>query len=76
MAPHTIIPAVGAVCRCKATAGLRRSPHTNAIVITAEIESRFVTKDDLVEFHRSPVSSCVAQLQTEASMSGRRGQHT
>ncbi|GFX72475.1 e3 ubiquitin-protein ligase RNF13 [Trichonephila clavipes] len=27
MAPHTIIPAVGAVCRCKAKAGLRRSPR-------------------------------------------------
>ncbi|GFU70267.1 uncharacterized protein TNCV_904091 [Trichonephila clavipes] len=25
MAPHTIMPAVGAVCRCKAKAGLRRS---------------------------------------------------
>ncbi|GFT21777.1 hypothetical protein TNCV_2970181 [Trichonephila clavipes] len=27
MAPHTIIPAVGVVCRCKAKAGLRRSPR-------------------------------------------------
>ncbi|GFV38366.1 uncharacterized protein TNCV_4949591 [Trichonephila clavipes] len=27
MAPHTITPAVGAVCRCKAKAGLRRSPR-------------------------------------------------
>ncbi|GFX99992.1 uncharacterized protein TNCV_260281 [Trichonephila clavipes] len=27
MAPHTIAPAVGAVCRCKAKAGLRRSPR-------------------------------------------------
>ncbi|GFU08937.1 uncharacterized protein TNCV_1318151 [Trichonephila clavipes] len=26
MAPHTITPAVGAVCRCKIKAGLRRSP--------------------------------------------------
>ncbi|GFT56074.1 hypothetical protein TNCV_76191 [Trichonephila clavipes] len=25
MAPHTITPAVGVVCRCKAKAGLRRS---------------------------------------------------
>ncbi|GFS71106.1 uncharacterized protein TNCV_5049091 [Trichonephila clavipes] len=25
--PHTITPAVGAVCRCKAKAGLRRSPR-------------------------------------------------
>ncbi|GFS90723.1 uncharacterized protein TNCV_3771461 [Trichonephila clavipes] len=27
MAPHIIKPVVGAVCRCKAKAGLRRSPH-------------------------------------------------
>ncbi|GFS69130.1 e3 ubiquitin-protein ligase RNF13 [Trichonephila clavipes] len=27
MEPHTITPAVGAVCRCKAKAGLRRSPR-------------------------------------------------
>ncbi|GFS73401.1 uncharacterized protein TNCV_1101351 [Trichonephila clavipes] len=27
MAPHTITPAVGAVCRCKAKAGLRQSPR-------------------------------------------------
>ncbi|GFV34606.1 uncharacterized protein TNCV_1449121 [Trichonephila clavipes] len=27
MAPHTITPAVGAVCRCKTKAGLRRSPR-------------------------------------------------
>ncbi|GFW51668.1 uncharacterized protein TNCV_1186001 [Trichonephila clavipes] len=27
MTPHTITPAVGAVCRCKAKAGLRRSPR-------------------------------------------------
>ncbi|GFV74299.1 uncharacterized protein TNCV_5127421 [Trichonephila clavipes] len=27
MAPHTITPAVGAVCRCKAKAGLRCSPR-------------------------------------------------
>ncbi|GFU36330.1 uncharacterized protein TNCV_559621 [Trichonephila clavipes] len=26
MEPHTITPALGAVCRCKAKAGLRRSP--------------------------------------------------
>ncbi|GFX75793.1 uncharacterized protein TNCV_2237651 [Trichonephila clavipes] len=26
MTPHTITPAVGAVCRCKAKEGLRRSP--------------------------------------------------
>ncbi|GFX38768.1 uncharacterized protein TNCV_4748381 [Trichonephila clavipes] len=27
MTPHTITPAVGAVCRCKAKAGLRRQPR-------------------------------------------------
>ncbi|GFT66257.1 uncharacterized protein TNCV_650831 [Trichonephila clavipes] len=27
MAPYTITPAVGVVCRCKAKAGLRRSPR-------------------------------------------------
>ncbi|GFW61460.1 uncharacterized protein TNCV_347081 [Trichonephila clavipes] len=74
---HIITPAVGAVCCCKANAGLRRSltgsPHKNMIVITAEIDSGFVAKDDLVPFRCSPVSSCVAPLQTEASMSGRQG---
>ncbi|GFW67598.1 uncharacterized protein TNCV_3392691 [Trichonephila clavipes] len=61
MAPHVITPAVGAVCRCKAKAGLRRSPrglHTRTrFVITAEIESGFVAKDHLVPFHCSPVHS-------------------
>ncbi|GFV90015.1 uncharacterized protein TNCV_4643551 [Trichonephila clavipes] len=28
MTPHAIIAAVGAVCRCKAKAGLRRSPRS------------------------------------------------
>ncbi|GFX12007.1 uncharacterized protein TNCV_2997911 [Trichonephila clavipes] len=79
MAPHSITPPVGAACRCKAKAGLRRSPrglHTNTIVITAEIESGFVVKDDMVPLRCSPVSSCVAPLQTEASMGGCQGQHT
>ncbi|GFW23709.1 uncharacterized protein TNCV_2032521 [Trichonephila clavipes] len=48
-------------------------PLTNTIFITAEIESGFVAKDDLVPFRCSPVSSCKAQLQTEASMGGRQG---
>ncbi|GFS78109.1 uncharacterized protein TNCV_4548951 [Trichonephila clavipes] len=78
MVPRTITPAVGAVCRCKAklvtfTTG---SPHTNTIVITAEIESGFFAKDELVPFRCSPVSSCTASLQTEESMGGRQGQHT
>ncbi|GFX70128.1 hypothetical protein TNCV_4615661 [Trichonephila clavipes] len=52
------------------------SPHTSTIVITAEIESGFVAKDDLVPFRCSSVSSCAAPLHMEASMSGRQGQHT
>ncbi|GFW69278.1 uncharacterized protein TNCV_486271 [Trichonephila clavipes] len=28
MAPHTITPAAGVVCRCKAKAGLKRLPRT------------------------------------------------
>ncbi|GFV97928.1 e3 ubiquitin-protein ligase RNF13 [Trichonephila clavipes] len=79
MAPHTITPAVGAVCRCKVDrieAFTTGSPHTNTIVITVEIESGFVAKDDLVPFKYSPVSSCAAPLQTEASMGSRQGQHT
>ncbi|GFV50824.1 hypothetical protein TNCV_4237791 [Trichonephila clavipes] len=46
-------------------------PHTNTIAITAEIESGFVAKDDLVPFHCSTVSSWVAPLQTDASIGGR-----
>ncbi|PRD25543.1 UNVERIFIED_CONTAM: hypothetical protein NCL1_40611 [Trichonephila clavipes] len=72
MAPHTITPAVGVVCHCKAKAGLRHSPqglpYTNTIVITAKIESGFVTKDYLVPFRCSPVSLCTAPLQMEVSM--------
>ncbi|GFY01226.1 uncharacterized protein TNCV_5076931 [Trichonephila clavipes] len=48
----------------------------NTIVITAKIDSEFVAKDDLVPFRCSPVSSCVAPLQTGASMGRRQGQHT
>ncbi|GFV87766.1 hypothetical protein TNCV_780481 [Trichonephila clavipes] len=47
------------------------SPHTNTSVITAEIESGFFVKNDLVSFLCSQISSCVAPLQAEASM-GRR----
>ncbi|GFU92416.1 putative transposable element [Trichonephila clavipes] len=50
-----------------------RSPHTNTIVITAEIESRFVTKFDLVPYLCTSVSSCAAPLRTEASMGGCNG---
>ncbi|GFU80772.1 hypothetical protein TNCV_514991 [Trichonephila clavipes] len=45
----------------------------NTIVITTEIESGFVAKDDLIPFRCSPVSSCTAPLQTEASMAKRLG---
>ncbi|GFU01209.1 uncharacterized protein TNCV_4927941 [Trichonephila clavipes] len=41
------------------------------IVITAEIESGFVAKDDLVPFRCSTVSSCAAPPQTEASIARR-----
>ncbi|GFT86541.1 hypothetical protein TNCV_1053931 [Trichonephila clavipes] len=49
------------------------SPHTNTIVITAEIESEFVAKDDQAPFRCSPVSSCLAPIQTLASICGRHG---
>ncbi|GFT67211.1 uncharacterized protein TNCV_783601 [Trichonephila clavipes] len=64
---HTITPAVGAFCHCKADrfeAFTMGSPHTNTIVITAEIESGFVDKEDLVPFRCSSVSLCAAPLQT------------
>ncbi|GFU97876.1 uncharacterized protein TNCV_1103841 [Trichonephila clavipes] len=35
------------------------SPHTNTIVISPEIESGFVVKDNLDPFHCSPASSSV-----------------
>ncbi|GFV38691.1 hypothetical protein TNCV_4420591 [Trichonephila clavipes] len=54
----------------------RRSPQTNTIVMTAEIESRFVRKEDLVPFRCTLVSSYATSLQTEASMGGLKGQHT
>ncbi|GFY12854.1 hypothetical protein TNCV_3074141 [Trichonephila clavipes] len=57
MTPHTITPAVEAVFRCKAKAGLRRSPRgLRTLILPAEIESAFVAKDDLVPFRRSPVA--------------------
>ncbi|GFY08806.1 hypothetical protein TNCV_4659991 [Trichonephila clavipes] len=81
MASYTITPAVGVVCRCKAKAGLRRSPrglHTRArlsSLLRLNLDL-CVAKDDLVPFRSRPVSSCAAPLQTEASMGGRQGQHT
>ncbi|GFV82029.1 hypothetical protein TNCV_3152271 [Trichonephila clavipes] len=55
------------------TTGFR---YTETIVITAEIESGYVAKDDQVPFRCSQASSCTAPLQTEAPMVGRLGQHT
>ncbi|GFY18846.1 hypothetical protein TNCV_3875341 [Trichonephila clavipes] len=52
------------------------SPHTNTIVITAEIQSGLVSKDDLITFRCSPVSSSMEPLKTEASVGGLQGQHT
>ncbi|GFT89838.1 uncharacterized protein TNCV_1665801 [Trichonephila clavipes] len=52
------------------------SPHTNTIVITAQIESGFVAKDDQVPFRCSPVSSCVLPLQMVESMGGHQGEST
>ncbi|GFU64099.1 uncharacterized protein TNCV_4392731 [Trichonephila clavipes] len=48
-------------------------PHTNTIFITAQIEYGFIAKDNLVPFRCSPVSSCVAPLQTEKSIGGLKG---
>ncbi|GFU43836.1 hypothetical protein TNCV_652271 [Trichonephila clavipes] len=77
MAHHAITPAVEAVCRCKANAGLMRSPRgLHTIVITTEIESGSVAKVELVPFHGSLVSSCSAPLQMEMWMGGRQGKHT
>ncbi|GFW58992.1 hypothetical protein TNCV_2830981 [Trichonephila clavipes] len=33
MIPHTTTPAVGTVCRCKANAGLRRSPRGSSYLV-------------------------------------------
>ncbi|GFW91203.1 uncharacterized protein TNCV_3301791 [Trichonephila clavipes] len=74
MTSHTITPAVGAVCRCKAKAGLRCSPRRlltrTRIVITAEIKSGFVAKDDLVSFLGNQVSSCVADSKRRCRWAG------
>ncbi|GFV50895.1 HTH_Tnp_Tc3_2 domain-containing protein [Trichonephila clavipes] len=79
MIPHTITLAVGAVISYKANEGLWCSPrgiHTQTIVNTAEIESGFVAKHDLVPLRCSPVCSCAAPLQTVVTMGGCQGQHT
>ncbi|GFT25236.1 hypothetical protein TNCV_181081 [Trichonephila clavipes] len=80
MTPHTITPNKGSGVSLQSKGRIEAfttgSSHTNTIVITAEIESGFVAKDDLVPFRCSPVSSCAAPLQTEASIGGGQGQHT
>ncbi|GFX07484.1 hypothetical protein TNCV_5091991 [Trichonephila clavipes] len=72
MTPHTITPAGGAVCRCKAKAGLRRSPRG----LHSRTRLSSLVRLNLDSIHCSSVSSCVAPLQTEASMGGRQEQHT
>ncbi|GFV41530.1 hypothetical protein TNCV_3626821 [Trichonephila clavipes] len=75
MAPHTLTPVVRVLCRCKAKAGLRRSPRGLPMRTSLSSLLRFVAKDDLVPFSCNPVSSCAAPLQTEASMGGCQGLH-
>ncbi|GFX51628.1 hypothetical protein TNCV_5013321 [Trichonephila clavipes] len=62
MEPHTITPAVAMMCHCKVKAELSRStsgpPHTNTIVLTSQIECRFVAEGDLIPFRCSPIPSC------------------
>ncbi|GFU51139.1 HTH_Tnp_Tc3_2 domain-containing protein [Trichonephila clavipes] len=75
MASHTITPAA-CRCKCRIESFTTGSPRTNTSVTTAEIESGFVAEDDVVPFRCSPVSSCVAPRQMEASMGGCQGQCT
>ncbi|GFX43399.1 hypothetical protein TNCV_4874191 [Trichonephila clavipes] len=78
MTPHTIILVMGAMCEEKA--GLRRSPR--GLPTRKRLSSRLrlnldsSLKTTFLPFRCSPVSSCVAPPQTEASMGGRQGQHT
>ncbi|GFY02474.1 hypothetical protein TNCV_3503551 [Trichonephila clavipes] len=75
MAPHTITPAVVSGVSLQSKDRIEAfSPaflHANTIASIAEIETGFAAKDDMVPFRFSPVSSCVAPLQTEASLDGR-----
>ncbi|GFX48121.1 hypothetical protein TNCV_4114561 [Trichonephila clavipes] len=45
-------------------------PHTNTIVITAQIESGFFAGYDLFPFRRSPIPLGVTPHSTEASVGG------
>ncbi|GFU04806.1 uncharacterized protein TNCV_2275151 [Trichonephila clavipes] len=75
MSPHTITTAVGAVCRCKANAGSRRSPqglHRRtqlSSMLRLNLDSLLKTTW-FVPFCCSPVSSSTAPLETEALMRG------
>ncbi|GFU46546.1 uncharacterized protein TNCV_3010551 [Trichonephila clavipes] len=60
MAPHTITPAVGAVCRCKAKAGLRRSPR--GLHTRTQLSSQLRLNLDL--FHSALHSSFLLQNTT------------
>ncbi|GFV23448.1 e3 ubiquitin-protein ligase RNF13 [Trichonephila clavipes] len=78
MPSHAITPAVGAVCRCKAKAGLRRSPrglHTRtrlSSLLRLNLDSSLKT----TWFHSAAIQFPRDPLQTEASMGGRQWQHT
>ncbi|GFS58963.1 hypothetical protein TNCV_68881 [Trichonephila clavipes] len=75
MAPHIITPAVGVVFRCKAKAGLRRLPRGLPTRTRLSSLQRLIL-DSLIKttwFRCSLVSSCVAPLQTVASMGGSQG---
>ncbi|GFW57771.1 putative DD41D transposase [Trichonephila clavipes] len=66
IAPHQLQVRSVAVKRKQVfTMGL---PHTNTIVITAQIKPRLVAEDDLVPFYCSHILSCMIPLQSEASV--------
>ncbi|GFX34843.1 uncharacterized protein TNCV_2327831 [Trichonephila clavipes] len=79
MQPHTITPAAGAVCRCKAKAGLRRSPrgHHTRTRLSSLLRLNLDKSLKTTWFHSAAlVSPCAAPLQTEVSVGGPQGQHT
>ncbi|GFX70202.1 uncharacterized protein TNCV_4616401 [Trichonephila clavipes] len=61
MAPQTITPAVGAVCRCKVKAGLRRSPrglHTRtrlSSLLRLNLDSLSLSSPQMTCFHSAAV---------------------
>ncbi|GFU40192.1 hypothetical protein TNCV_4289601 [Trichonephila clavipes] len=67
-------------CRCKAKAGLRRSPRVSTtrtiMVVSAEIESGFVAKDEMVPFRATVQFPHWRNHQTESVDGWRQGQHT